>query len=449
MSKGRNIDMTRGPIVANVLLFALPLMIGNILQQLYTTVDVLVIGNYCDSVSLAALGTSAQPVEIMVCLFMGIGTGVSILTAQAVGSKNRDRLRMTVGTAGTVIFISGFLVSLLGYLLTPLILTFMGVPEDAFPTALVYTRIVFLGSLGSIGYNMNAGILRGLGDSNASLVFLMISCVSNIFLDIFFVALLHMDARGVATATSLAMYLSWFISIAYIRRKFPELEYSYLPRRFCWSEMKRILSIGIPMGINSSLFSFGHLAMQSFINIQGSAFMAAQAVASRITSLSNVAFNAISQSASTFSGQNYGAGNRARLREGSVKIPFTSGILTISLGLLIYSVHAPLLGLFSHDSTVLFYAERFIVIHFAAQWCFSVFSCISSLVNGTGKIRYTMVINLLMLWGVRIPLAWVITNFFDGTYVMLAISTSFVFGMVCNIMYMVLSPRWKEITGRR
>lgn len=440
--------MTHGPIVANVLLFALPLMLGNILQQLYTTVDVLVIGNYCDSVSLAALGTSAQPVEIMVNFFMGIGTGVSILTAQAVGSGNRDRLKLTVGTAETFTFICGAGVSLLGFLIAPAILTFMGVPDDAFSAALIYTRIVFLGSLGSIGYNMNAGILRGLGDSRASLIFLVISCCANIVMDLFFVAVLGMDARGVAIATSLALYLSWFISIAYIRRKFAELEYSYVPRRFNTGEMKRILTIGIPLGINSSLFSFGHLAMQSFINAQGSAFMAAQAVASRITSLSNVAFNAISQSASTFSGQNYGAGNRDRLREGSVKIPFASGLFTIALGILIYSIHGPILRLFTRDDIVLFYAERFIIVHFAAQWCFSVFSCINNLINGTGKIRYTMVINLAMLWCVRIPTAWIISTFFDGTFVMLAISISFVFGMVSNINYMLFSRRWKQLTGR-
>ncbi|MBR1919256.1 MAG: MATE family efflux transporter [Spirochaetales bacterium] len=444
----RNIDMTKGPIVANVLLFALPLMLGNILQQLYTTVDVLVIGNYCDSVSLAALGTSAQPVEIMVNFFMGIGTGVSILTAQAVGSGNQSRLKLSVGTAETFTFVCGIGVSLLGYLLTPAILVFMGVPEDAFAAARIYTRIVFLGSLGSIGYNMNAGILRGLGDSRASLIFLMISCSANIIMDLFFVAVLGLDARGVAIATSLALYLSWFISIAYIRRKFPELEYSYLPRRFDAGEMKRILHIGIPLGINSSLFSFGHLAMQSFINAQGSAFMAAQAVASRITSLSNVAFNAISQSASTFSGQNYGAGNRERLREGCVKIPFSSGLFTIALGLLIYSVHAPILRLFTRDDIVLFYAERFIVVHFSAQWCFSVFSCINNLINGTGKIRYTLMINLAMLWCVRIPAAWLISTFFDGTFVMLAISISFVFGMVCNIGYLLFSRRWKQVVGR-
>ncbi len=191
--RSRTINMTEGPILRNVMLFALPLIMGNILQQLYTTVDTLVIGAYCGTTSLAAVGTSAQPVEVVLCIFLGIGTGVSILISQSIGAGDRQRAKALSQTACAFVWICGVLVGLLGILIAPLILLFMQVPEDAMDLAVTYVRIVMAGSLGNIGYNMNAGILRGMGNSTASLVFLMISGVINVVLDLALVAGLGMD----------------------------------------------------------------------------------------------------------------------------------------------------------------------------------------------------------------------------------------------------------------
>ena len=171
----KKIDMTTGPIMKNVFLFAIPIILGNILQYLYTTVDTLVIGNYCGETSLAAVGTSSQPVEVLLCVFLGIGSGVSILISQYAGAKDAKRMRRAVDTATFFVFICGIPVCVLGYFAAPLILGWMGAPADTWDAAVAYTRIVFLGALGNIGYNMNAGILRGMGDSKASLWFLVVS----------------------------------------------------------------------------------------------------------------------------------------------------------------------------------------------------------------------------------------------------------------------------------
>ena len=218
----KKIDMTTGPIMKNVFLFAIPIVLGNILQYLYTTVDTLVIGNYCGETSLAAVGTSSQPVEVLLCVFLGIGTGVSILVSQYVGAKDMKGIRRAVDTATFFVFLCGIPLCVIGYFATPIILRWMGAPADTWDAAVAYTRIVFLGALGNIGYNMNAGILRGMGDSKASLWFLVVSCIANIVLDLLFVAVLGMDAGGAALSTSLAMYLSWMISIVFIRKKFPD-----------------------------------------------------------------------------------------------------------------------------------------------------------------------------------------------------------------------------------
>ena len=441
----KKIDMTTGPIMRNVFLFAVPIVLGNILQYLYTTVDTLVIGNYCGKTSLAAVGTSAQPVEVLLCIFLGIGTGVSILVSQYVGAKDMEKMRRAVDTATFFVFVCGIPLCVIGYFAAPLILRFMDVPADTWDAAVSYTRIVFFGALGNIGYNMNAGVLRGMGDSKASLWFLVVSCIANIVLDFLFVAGFGMDAGGAALSTTLAMYLSWIISIVYIRKKFPDLELSYFPRGFDLKELKQIVLIGLPIGLNNSLYSLGHVAIQTLVNAQGSTFMAGNSVAGRVTGLTNVAITALSSAATTFSGQNYGAKNFDRLREGYIKIPVISGVVTLTAGLCMMSFRMPILRIFNRDEAVLMYASRYVVVMLLSQWFYAIFNGIICIVNGVGLIRYSTIVNILMLWAVRIPSAYLITRYFDGTYIMLCFPISFSFGMIMMIGYYVFSKRWKAI----
>lgn len=441
----KKIDMTSGPIMKNVFLFAVPIILGNILQYLYTTVDTLVIGNYGGKTSLAAVGTSSQPVEVLLCIFLGIGTGVSILVSQYMGARDIKRMRRAADTAAFFVFVCGIPICVIGYFAVPFILRCMGVPKDTWDAALIYTRIVFLGAPGNIGYNMNAGILRGMGDSKASFGFLVVSCITNIVLDLLFVAVFRMDVGGVALATTIAMYLSWFISIVYIRKKFPELELPWLPKTFDGNELKQFIMIGLPIGLNNSLYSLGHVAIQTLVNAQGSAFMAGVSVAGRVTGMSNIAITALSSAATTFSGQNYGAGNFDRLRKGYIKIPVVSGAVTLAAGLLVLSFRMLVLRIFTRDESVLMYADRYVTVLLLSQWFYAIFNGIICIVNGVGLIRYTTAVNILMLWAVRIPSAYIIDRYFDGTYIMLCFPISFCFGMIMMIGYYVFSKKWKDI----
>ncbi len=444
----RKVDMTHGPIMRNVLLFAFPLIVGNILQYLYTTVDTLVIGTYCGTTSLAAVGTSAQPVEVLLCIFLGIGTGVSILVSQYTGANNWQKTHALTRTAVSFIWACGIPVGVLGFFAAPAILHFMQVPEDAAGPAITYTQIVFAGTLGNIGYNMNAGILRGIGNSTASLVFLIISCITNIILDLVFVAGLGMDVGGAALATSISMYVSWLASIFYIRKHSPELRLPFFTMHFSGDELKRILSIGLPIGLNNSLYSFGHIALQSLVNSQGSVFMAGHTVAGRITGMSNIAISGMSSAATTFSGQNYGAKNYDRLRQGYKRIPFFAGLITLLAALACMTIRMPVLYVFTQDAEVLMYADRNVTTILLCQWCFAVFNTILCIVNGVGLVRFTTLINLLMLWAVRIPSAYLIRTFFDGTWIMLCFPISFAFGMFSMIGYYAFSKEWKRIISK-
>lgn len=444
MKTVRKIDMTHGSIMNQVLLFALPICVGNVLQQLYGTVDTLVIGNFCGSVSLAAVGTSSQPVEILLCVFLGLGTGVSILVSQFTGRGDAESLKEVGATAISFLYLCAIPLTVLGQFLGPMVLRFMQVPADTWDLANAYISIIFFGTLGNMGYNMNAGILRGIGDSNASLLFLMISCAVNIVLDLVFVAGLGMDVAGAALATTLAMYCSWLFSIAYIRKRYPEFQFTLLPRRLNRGMLASIISIGLPLGLNNSIYSVGHILMQSLINMQGSVFIAACSVSGKVNGIANVAITSLSSAATTFSGQNLGAKNYVYLKKGGTRIPLVSGLITLAAGLVVTLCCRPILGLFTRDTAVLDYAVSYIRIVLPFTWCYAVFNGIISFVNGMGEVRFPTIVNLLMLWAVRIPCAYLIAYFINGKYVMASLPISFAFGMICMLSYF-FSKKWKEI----
>lgn len=438
------IDMTKGSIMQLVILFALPIIASNVLQQFYTIVDTLIIGNYCGATSIAAIGTSSQPIEVFMCVFMGIGGGVSILVSMYTGSRDDVALGKVVKTSISFTYMVAIPLSILGIILTPVILKFMNVPDDTWDLAVIYIRIVFLGLLGNMGYNMNAGILRGLGDSSSTLLFLIISSITNIVLDIAFVAGLHMDVAGAAIATIISMYLAWLASVIYIIKKYPQSGFTFLPKSMDKKSLGDILRIGLPLGFNNSIYTVGHILMQSLINMQGSGFMAGASVAGKIMGVSSVAISSFSQAMSTFAGQNYGAKAYDRLRKGGRIVPMYSAFITITLGVIMYIFAEPLIMCFTKDPEAIKYALLCVHIQVPFQWCFCVLNTILNLANGIGAVKYSTVVNLLMLWAVRIPSAYLIAYLFDGHYVTGGVSISFVFGMLASLLF-YRSKSWKKI----
>jgi len=443
MAKSK-IDMTSGPIMRLIVIFAIPIIFGNILQQLYSTVDTLIIGNYCGATSIAAVGTSSQPIEVFMCIFMGIGAGVSILVSMYTGAQNMEDLGKVVKTSVSFTYLCAIPLAILGWIVTPLILGFMQVPADTISLATAYIRIVFLGLLGNMGYNMNAGILRGLGDSTASFIFLLVSCISNIILDILFIAFFHMDVVGAALATIIAMYMSWIASILYILKKYNYIGFTILPKVLDRKTLMDIIKLGLPLGLNNSIYTVGHILMQSLINTQGSAFMAGASVAGKIMGISSVAISSFSASMATFAGQNFGAKNYERLYKGGRIVPLYSALTTIVLGIIMFAFSGSLVGLFTNDAEAIKYALLCVKIQVPFQWCYCVLNTILNLSNGIGNVKYPTVLNLLMLWAVRIPAAYLIAFFIDGHYVTAGVSISFVFGMIASLLF-YRSKSWKEI----
>ena len=438
------IDMIRGSIIKSAALFALPICVGNILQQLYGTVDTLVVGNFCDSAALAAVGTATQPMEILLCVFLGIGNGASILVSQEMGRRNADGLRMLVRTAVWFLYLCAIPVTILAMFVGPALLRLMQVPADAFDYAVLYLRVTALGTLGNLGYNMNAGILRGLGDSRSTLLLLLISCLTNIVLDVAFVAVLGMGVAGAALATTIALYLSWLTSILYARRNYEGLQFPLLPHGYDKAQLAAILKVGVPLGLNNSLYSVGHVAVQAVYNMQGSVFVAGCSIAGRVTGIAGIAITSFSSAAVVFAGQNLGAGNYRRLQRGVVQITCAAGVVTLLIGLVATVFCRPLLGLFSSDPAVLDAAVRYTWWVLPFIWTYAVFNCMMSFVNGTGAVKYTTVVNLLILWAVRIPAAYILHALGYGTSSMACVSLSYAVGLVAMLGYF-LTPEWGKL----
>ena len=438
------INFTQGPIVGQVVRFALPICAGNVLQQMYSTVDTLVVGNYCDAAALAAVATSSQPLEILLCVFLGIGSGISILVSQAAGAKDAPQLKRIVNTAVAFLFAAALPLTLLGLLLGPWLLRLMQVPADAMPYAVQYLRITTIGILGNMGYNFNAGILRGLGNSTSSLLLLGVACAVNIVLDLALTAGLGMGVSGVAWATAAALFLSWIFSILYIRRCYPALEFPVFTLRFDAGFLGRMLRIGLPLGLNSALYSVGHLMLQVIFNAQGSVFVAGCSVAGKVNGIANIAITSFSSSATVFAGQNLGAGRYDRLRRGAWRIPWCSGAITLAAGLTMTLFSRPLLGLFTPDSAVLDFAQRYIYVVLPFTWTYAIFNGIMSFANGIGEIRYPTVVNILLLWCVRIPGAYLLDWLGYGGWAMAGVPLSFVVGMIA-MLFFFRTNRWRQV----
>ena len=378
---------------------------------------------------------------------MGIGTGVSILVSQCAGSGDHERARAIVGTSVSFQYLCSLPLMLLGLLLSPAILRVMAVPEDTMAAACNYLQILMLGVMADLGYNTNAGILRGLGDSGATLLFLGLACIVNVSLDLLFIAVLGMGVAGAAAATVIAKLISWAFSIVYIRRTCPGLGFPVLPRRIDPAVLKQIVRLGLPLGLNTSLYSFGHLVCQTLINSQGAVFMAACSVACRVNDMANITITSLASAMTSFAGQNLGAGRYDRLARGGWQLPAFSGLLTLVLGCLVSAGCEPILRAFTSDPEVIPLAVRYVRIVLPFFWTYTVFNAIMSFVNGLGSVRYTTIVNLLLLWAVRIPLAWAITTYIDGEYLMVAYPISFAFGMVC-MLFFYRSRQWRDIRAR-
>ncbi len=386
--------MTEGVIWKQLLAFSLPLLVGNLFQQLYNTVDSVVVGNFIGSDALAAVGSSNSLINLIIGMFMGIGTGAGVIISQYYGADEKQKLHWAVHTTMALSLIGGFLLIALGLLLSPLILVLMGTPESVMPGSVAYLRIFFCGSLFNLVYNMGSGVLRAVGDSKRPLIFLCISSVINIVLDLLFVVVFQMGTAGVGYATVVAQGVSAFLTARALVRTDDsyrlELGKIKIDRRM----MARILKIGIPSGIQQSIISLSNVIVQANINSFGAAAMAGFGSYSKIDGFAMLPLQSFCMAATTFTGQNIGAKKSRRVKQGVFQGLVISMIYTILISIILYLNAERILRVFSPDQDVIAYGYSSMLILLPFYWTMAIHQILMGSIRGSGRTMVTMLIGV-------------------------------------------------------
>ena len=345
--------MTAGPLLPNVLAFTVPLILSGVLQLLYNSADIIVVGRFADSVAMASVGATTSLIQLLVSMLMGLSVGASVAVARATGAGDRDGVRCAVHTSMALAVLSGVLLGALLLLLSAPLLELMGCPENVLSGAKLYLNIYAVGLPASFIYNYGAAILRAVGDTKRPLYYLTISGVVNIILNVLLVAGLKLSVAGVAIATIVSEFISAALVLASLITSHGDIRFEPKKTRVERRSLSLILRIGIPAGLQSSMFSISNVLIQSAINSFGAAAIAGNTAAASIEGFATTVSNSISQAALTFSSQNMGAEKYQRVRRVLAVCLAATLVGGLTLGLLIYAFGTPLLSLFNTDPDVI------------------------------------------------------------------------------------------------
>lgn len=352
-------DLTCGSIWKQLVEFTIPLLIGDLFQQFYNLADSVIVGRFVGKAALAAVGATTVLSNTVIGLFMGVSVGAGVVISQCFGARDTQRLSLAVRTTLAITLIMGIVFTLIGVVTTPYLLRFMATPDDVFDTADLYLSIYFGGVSGLIVYNMAGGILRAVGDSKRPVYALILSAMLNVGLDLLFVIQFHWGVAGAAAATVIAQFLSagyqlyalYHTDIIEIRSKKMQID-----KRLAVN----ILTIGIPVGLQRTITSFSNVLVQSYVNAYESDCMAGWTIFNKIQQFAVLPIDNIGIAATTFTGQNYGAGNIRRTERGLYIAWGLSAAITAMIAAIVTLAAEPLAGLFSSEQAVIQYGAMFV-----------------------------------------------------------------------------------------
>ena len=387
-------DMTQGAIWKHLLAFALPLMVGNLFQQLYNTVDSIVVGQFVSKQALAAVGSTTSIINMLVGFFSGVSVGAGVVISQRFGAKDPEGVHRAVHTTISLTLIIGLVGTLVGIFLAPVMLTLMKTPADVFVEAKAYLQIYFGGISGLMLYNMGSGILRAVGDSRRPLYFLMFSSCVNIVLDLVFVLGFRMGVEGVAYATIIAQFASAALIYLTLYRTHDVHRFQPSKLRIDGEMVRRIIRVGLPSGLQQALTSFSNVFVQSYINSFGTNCVAGWSCYHRIDQFILLPMQSISMASTTFVGQNIGHRDLERTEKGIRTAVLLSIVVTGILITLVFIFCVPLIKIFNDDPAVLEYGKTFIrlISPFYLIICFN--QIYAGALRGAGDAKAPMVIML-------------------------------------------------------
>lgn len=384
-------SMTSGNILKQLVLFSLPLLLGNLFQQLYNTVDSVIVGNFVGKSALAAVGASAPIINMLVGFFMGLATGASVVISQYYGAKDEKRLHDAVHTSMALTIVVGVAMTIIGTILSPLLVSLIGTPQDVFDNATLYLHIYFYGVLGLMVYNMGSGILRAVGDAKRPLYFLILSSIINIVLDYVFVVYVNMGIAGVAWATLIAQCTSAILVLLLLIRTKEPYRIVLKDLKMDKEMLKKVVSIGLPSGIQQSIVSFSNVIVQSYINGFGSGAMAGNSAWTKIDSFIMLPMQSFGLAATTFTGQNLGAKKTDRALKGARTALWLSIAVTISLSILVFFNGTTLLNVFSSDEEVHYYGTMLMNTYVPSYVFLCMVQIFAGVLRGAGDATPPMV----------------------------------------------------------
>ncbi len=436
--------MTEGSIVKSLLLFALPLIFGNLLQQLYNTADSIIVGNFVGANALAAVGSSGSPIYLLIGFSQGLAVGAGVVVSQFLGAKDHREAQEAVHTSLAIAVIMGLLLTVGGIACGRALLVAMNTPAEVLGDAVTYIRIYFGGVLFSVVYNMTAGILNAAGNSRRSLIYLAWASVTNIVLDLVFIVIFRMGVAGAAIATDISQLVSCVLSLRFLIKSTDDCR--VIPRaiRLHKKMAARIIRVGLPTGIQNMVISFSNVLVQASVNSYGAAAMAGFAAYMKIDGFNILPVSSISMAATTFVGQNYGAGRLDRVKKGTWVTLAMGLVYTLATGALLLLGQDAIMHLFTNDETVVFFGEA--AMHWFCPFYFllSILHGLAGAVRGTGASVPPMVVLLVSLCLFRIVwIQWVLPLFsgIEGVFILYPVSWGL--GAVLMALY-AWKGKWME-----
>ena len=399
-------DMTTGDPWKRIVVFTIPMLIGNIAQQLYSTVDSIVVGKYVGDNALAAVGSAGPILNLLLVLFMGISMGGSIMVSQYFGAKEREGLSNTIGNCLTLTALSSLIIMALSLVVTRPLLELLNTPASIIDWCHSYLLILFLGNLGSAFYNILSGILRGLGDAFSALIYLLVATVLNIVLDIVFVAYFDMGVSGVALATIMAQAISAVLCFMRLKKMTDVFDLKPCYLKPVKSFAGGIIRLGLPSGITQAIFSMAMIIVQSLTNSFGEMFIAANVIIMRVDGFAMLPNFSFGTAMTTYAGQNVGAKRMDRVIKGAKQGTLIAVMTSATLTGLILIFGKGLMGIFTETAELVDLARRMMGIIAAGYIAMAVTQSLSGVMRGAGDTMTPMWISLITTVVIRVPVAY-------------------------------------------
>lgn len=439
MQTSENRLMTKGNILKEIVIFSIPLLVGNLFQQMYNIIDSVIVGNYVGVDALAAVGSSAPLINMMIGLFMGFSTGAGVIISQYFGAGDEKNLKKSTNTCVAVSFIGGVILTITGIILSKVMLGLIGTPVEVQEAANTYLKIYFMGGISIVVYNVVSGIMRAVGDSKTPLYFLCVASVINIILDIIFVKVLGFGIKGAGYATLISQTISAILVLITLLRQSDLYRVRLKSLKIDISILKKIIKVGIPAGLQQSVISFSNVLVQSYINLFGTDAVAGCGAYIKIDGFVILPVLSFGMASTIFIGQNYGAKKMDRVKKGAIISSLLSVGYSIAASVILLFFSRQVVSIFSSDENVICYAVK-MLFYFAPFYIFSsgIQSCCGVL-RGFSVSTPPMIIMVSNLCAVR--LIWLFTmkhlniiNTID--YVCVGYPLTWATAFLCFMIYM-------------